>query len=151
MKELCPVCLESECYKESFENIDSYLCMNCGYTTTSKHVADSIEIRKWELTTAELIKDSKYVDTNTNLVWYPSVLNFPSKGLIFPDGTNVDDWKWRVALTIPIPEEDRAKYPVPGKSGEFYETRIDMQNSKLYPRTEFKHACEDLGILEKQI
>ena len=41
----CSVCGELDCYKESENDIDSYLCMNCGYTTTSLNKEDSIELR----------------------------------------------------------------------------------------------------------
>lgn len=147
-KIICRICAEEECYKESENGIDSYLCMNCGYTTTSLNKKDSIELRKWEITTPELIKNSKIIDSD--LVWYPSVLNFPSKGLVFPDGTNEENWSWRVAKVVEIPEEDRGKYPVPGKEGEFYSTRLDMANSKQFPRDQFKAACIELGILEEK-
>jgi Zn ribbon nucleic-acid-binding protein len=147
----CPVCKQIECYVEAESGIDSYLCVGCGYTTTSKHVHNSIDLRQWEQVTAEIIKASKFVDTNTNLVWYPSVLNFPSKGLIFPDGTNESNWKWRMAPVVQIPEEERTKYPVPGKKDEYYSSRINMGGSKLFERNEFKTACEELGILQKAI
>ena len=149
-KIICSVCGELECYKESENSIDSYLCMNCGYTTTSLNKKDSIELRKWEITTPELIKNSKIIDAESDLVWYPSVLNFPSKGLIFPDGTNETNWSWRVAKVVNIPEEDKIKYPIPGKEGEFYSTRLDMANSKQFSRDQFKAACIELGILEEK-
>lgn len=145
----CSVCGELDCYKESENNIDSYLCMSCGYTTTSLNKEDSIELRKWEQSTPQLIKKSKWVDPETNLVWYPSVLNFPSIGMIFPDGISEDNWNWRMAKAIDIPEEEKSKYPIPGKSGEFYSRRIDMKGSVIYDRKDFKTACEDLGILQK--
>ena len=65
----CAVCGEEECYKETESNIDSYLCMSCGYTTTSLNINESIELRKWEQHTPELIKNSKFIDSETNLVW----------------------------------------------------------------------------------
>lgn len=145
----CEVCFETECYKETEAGIDSYLCMHCGYTTTSENVDGSIHVRKIELTTPELIKQSRFVDPN-NLVWYPSVLNFPSKGLVFPDGTNETNWKWRVAKMVDIPEAEQIKYPIPGQDKEYYKTRIDMQNSIEYDRYDFASACVDLGILQKE-
>jgi hypothetical protein len=146
----CKVCHTMECYHETENDIDSYLCMNCGYTTTSLNKEGSIELRKWEMTTPELIKNSKFIDTDTDLVWYPSVLNFPSKGIIFPDGTNENNWNWRVAKVVEIPEGDRSKYPIPGKDGEYYSTRLDMKNSIEFNRNDFKNACIELGILESK-
>ena len=69
--------------------------------------------------------------------------------MIFPDGTNEENWKWRVARAVDIPEEERSKYPIPGKKDEYYARRIDMKSSVIYARKEFKAACEDLGILQK--
>lgn len=143
----CPVCFEKECYKESFKDVESYLCMGCGFTTTNKHIAGSIELRQWEMTTATLIKKAKFVDPETNLVWYPSVLNFPTKGIVFPDGKNEYEWGWRAASVIEVSEADREKYPIPGKKGEYYKSRVDMASSKLFQRGEFKQACESVGIL----
>lgn len=148
-KILCPHCNALECYIESENDINSYLCMSCGYTTNSLFKVDSSELEMWEENTPILIKQSKFVDP-TNLVWYPSVLNFPSKGMVFPDGTSELDWKWRVAKIIDIPETERENYPVPGKDGEFYSSKLDIENSTFYERNDFTAACVDLGILEKQ-
>lgn len=145
----CSVCGQEECFKETENDIDSYLCMGCGYTSTSLNKNESIELRKWEQGTPTLIKNSKYIDPETNLVWYPSVLNFPNIGMIFPDGTNETNWNWRMARAVDIPQEEQSKYPIPGKEGEFYTRRIDMKGSILYDRDKFKIACEDLGILQK--
>jgi hypothetical protein len=147
-KIMCPHCNTLECYVEAENNIESYLCLSCGYTTNSLYIDGSDELLKWEASTPLLIKKSKYIDPNTNLVWYPSVLNFPSRGMIFPDGSNEESWLWRMAPVVEIPEEERSKYPIPGKPGEFYPTKIDMESSKFYERHDFKTACEDLGILE---
>jgi Zn ribbon nucleic-acid-binding protein len=144
----CPVCSKTDCYVEAENNISSYLCMSCGYTTTSLNLNESILLRKAEQTTPELIKKSKYLDPDTNLVWYPSVLNFPNKGMIFPDGVNEDMWSWRVAKYIEIPEDQQHKYPIPNKEGEFYKTRLDLNSSKFFNRKDFKNACIDLGILQ---
>lgn len=149
-KIICPWCNQLDCYVEKVLDIESYLCLSCGYTTTSKHIDGSIDLRKWEQTTAELIKKSKKIDTATKLVWYPSVLNFQSKGIIFPDGTNEENWQWRVAHVVEVPEAEKSKYPIPGKEGEFYSTRIDLAGSKMFTKADFKNACFELGILEKE-
>lgn len=159
-KSICPVCGQLECYTESEGEISSYLCMGCGYTSNSKfkmdydvkfgRLVESIELRRYEMTTPELIKASRFVDSTTALAWYPSVLNFSSKGIIFPDGTNEMDWSWRVAKVVPVPEADKLKYPIPNKEGEYYTTRLDMKNSKVFNRMDFSDACVELGILERK-
>jgi DNA-directed RNA polymerase subunit RPC12/RpoP len=143
----CPNCSALECYEEVERGIKSYLCMKCGYTTNSLFVNGSDKIEKWEETTPMLIKQSKYIDPDTNLVWYPAVLNFPSIGMIFPDGASELDWMWRTARIVPIPEDEQKNHPIPGKDGEFYVSKLDMENSNFYERDQFKQACIDIGIL----
>lgn len=145
----CPVCGADDCYKESESNVDSYLCVSCGYTTNSLYLKNSVALSSWEKSTPKLISNSKFVDDKTNLVWYPSVLNFPSMGMIFPDGPNEFEWQWRVAKIVEIPEEEQNKYPVPNTNNEFYKSKLDMESSKFFERTDFKNACIELGILEE--
>lgn len=147
-KLFCPRCHVQECYMETENDIDSYLCMNCGYTTNSLYIDGSEKIQEWEESTPVLIKKAKFLDESTNLVWYPSVLNFPSIGMIFPDGTNEYDWIWRAAEVVTIPENERSQYPIPGKDGEFYTNKLDLENSKVYDQDKFRDACIDLGILQ---
>lgn len=146
----CPHCNQIECYKETESGIDSYLCMSCGYTTNTLFKMDSEELAAWEESTPMIVKNSKFMDDSTKLVWYPSVLNFPSKGMVFPDGTSELDWKWRVAKIMQIPEDERENYPIPGKDGEFYASKLDIENSSLYEKYDFTSACVDLGILQSQ-
>jgi len=146
-KIFCPNCHQQECYVESENNVDSYLCVGCGYTTNSLYVEGSDILNEMEDTTPILIRNSKFVDPQTKLVWYPSVLNFPSKGMIFPDGTNEENWVWRAAPTIAVSEKEKENYPVPGKPGEFYSSRLCMEESKFYERYDFKNACKYIGIL----
>lgn len=149
----CPVCKQVECFKESVElqdsTIDSYLCLGCGYTTTSKNIDESIDVRTWEQSMPEIIKNSKVV-TADKLAWYPSVLNFPSKGIIFPDGTNEHTWVWTAAKVVPVSEADAEKYPIPNKPGHFYGTRLDMENKVTFKKNDFKSACLHIGILEEK-
>ena len=57
-----------------------------------------------------------------------------------------EDWKWTVVKSIPISELDQEKYPVPGKPGEFYKTRMDMEGVKRFEQLEFMDAAEELGM-----
>jgi len=122
--------------------------MGCGYTTTSLYKIGSDIVKDFEEGCPELFKSIKYNDSTSGLVWYPIVLNFPDKGLIFPDGTNSFDWKWRAVPVKEVSEEEKNKYPIPDKPGEFYETKADMESSRLYPQSEFQEACRYLNIIE---
>lgn len=152
-KVLCPHCGSHECFVETQELpdktvVDSSMCMECGYTTTTLNVEGSAIVQQIEDTTAELIKDLRWVDPNTNLVWYPIVLNFPSFGIIFPDGTNKDEWSWRAAPAVDVSAEEVEKYPIPGRPGEFYSRRIDMSQGQLFDRKDFYSACKFLGFIQ---
>lgn len=142
---------EHHCFEEvtqlpTGEDVVSYLCVSCGYTTTTMNVVDSPMIEEYESTTAQLIKDLRWVD-DTNLVWYPIVLNFPSTGIVFPDGKSVGDWHWVAAKAIDIPEKDQERFPIVGRPGEFYKRRIDMENKQQYPKDNFYEACKSVGFI----
>ena len=148
----CPRCNSKNCFKEDYtlseNNVSSYMCMGCGYTTTSLYKKGADLVEEYEAQCPELFKDIKFVDDTTELVWYPIVLNFPDKGLVFPDGATPFDWKWRAVPIIAVEESEKEKYPIPGKEGEYYENRADMDNSRIYPQSEFQAACKYLNIIQ---
>lgn len=148
----CPNCNSNNCFQEDYEQdqnttVSAYMCMNCGYTTSTHNVEGSAFVEEIEKIFPTLFVDLRFVDSKTNLVWYPITLNFPTKGIIFPDGSSAYDWQWRAAPIAKIPVEEQINYPIPGKQGEYYETKIDMENSRLYPSLQFYHACRYLDII----
>lgn len=148
----CPHCGAPECFEDTQtipdgEDLTSYMCMECGYTSTSLNVDGSPIINQYESQTAELIKDLRWVD-DKNLVWYPTVLNFPSYGIIFPDGVNKMDWKWTAAPAVDVAPEEQKNYPIPGQVGKFYERRIDMNASRKFLNNDFYGACLFLGFIK---
>lgn len=152
IKITCPHCGADECYKESQtlpdnQNVDSYMCVGCGYTTTSMNIDESEMIKQYESTTAELVKQLRWVDEN-NIVWYPIVLNFPSFGIIFPDGTSKHEWSWRAAPAVDIEPSEQSKYPVPGQKDSFYTRRIDMALGKEFSKDSFNEACKFIGFIQ---
>jgi hypothetical protein len=153
-KIVCPHCGSKNCFEEGMmleispAMVYSYMCMGCGYTSTTLSKVDSDLIKDYEETTAEIVKEIKWIDPNTNLVWYPTVLNFPSSGIIFPDGTNKSDWGWTAAPAVDIPKEDMKKYPIPG-TDQFYTRRIDMQAAKKFKSNEFSEACKSIGFIKE--
>jgi hypothetical protein len=124
------------------------MCISCGYTSTTLNVEGSNVIKHYEETTAELIKDLRWLDPKTNLVWYPIVLNFPSYGIIFPDGTNKHDWKWKAAPAVDIPEEEQKNFPIPHMKGSYYTRRVDMSASKVFEPHAFHDACVSIGFIQ---
>lgn len=148
----CPRCSSDNCFQEDYKvepnTVSSYMCMNCGYTTTTLYKHGSDIVKEYEETCPELFKDLSFHDKENDLVWYPVVLNFPDLGLIFPDGTNSFDWQWRAVPVIPVKEDEATKYPIPNKPDEYYKTRADMESSRLYAQSEFYNACRYLNIIQ---
>lgn len=154
IKITCPHCgEENACFEETQTmpdgtEVKSYMCMSCGYTSTTLNVEGSKVIEEYESKTAELIKELRWVDPSTNLVWYPIVLNFPSFGIIFPDGTSKYDWKWTAAPAVDIPLDEQKNFPIPGSSDEFYTRRVDMKASKSFDKISFYDACKSIGFIQ---
>lgn len=155
IKITCPHCGNHECFEESevpagmSEKVSSYMCVSCGYTTTTLNEVGSQMISEYEEITAELIKELRWVDPATNLVWYPIVLNFPSFGIIFPDGVSNSEWGWMAAPAIDIPQEEQSKYPIPGSPDQFYTRRINMDAGRRFSGADFRQACEYIGFIQK--
>ena len=89
----------------------------------------------------------RWID-DKNLVWYPTVLNFPSFGIIFPDGANKTDWKWTAAPAVDVAPEEQKNYPIPGQTDKFYQRRIDMAESRKFLSNDFYGACLFLGFVK---
>lgn len=96
--------------------------------------------------TADLIRDNKQI--HDNLVWLPTVITMADKGMIFPEPIKdtEDDWEWTVVKSKPVGEDEKEKYPIPNKPGEFYEKKMDMKNLKRFKKLEFMDAAEELGL-----
>mgnify|MGYP001381994838 CR=1 FL=1 len=77
-------------------------------------------------------------DTETKLIWLPSVLT-TKKGMIFPEGTNGDDYVWKYAQVVEVPEEEREKY-------DNYDRRLDIENAESFGKHGFLQACKTMGI-----
>jgi len=139
----CPVCKsKAQCFDEYVveDNFHSYLCFQCGYTSNSKFKYGSDELLSSLEASPKLIIELQIADWERDIVWIPSVLNMGEKGIIFPEGT-YEDWSWKYAKVVDIPEEDREKY-----NGE--EKRLDVESANIYGQHEFLKACKDMGIVK---
>lgn len=148
-KIICPHCGSHNCFHEDVEQgLTSYLCMGCGYTSNDMFKTDSEELIGFEQPMPELYKDIKFVDTTRGITWYPTVLNVPTVGIVFVDGKTKEDWKWKAAPAVDVAESEKTKYPIPGKPGEFYTRRLDMESAREFEQTEFTEACKYVGLIK---
>ena len=51
---------------------------------------------------------------------------------------------------VPVKEEEKEKYPIPNKKGEYYEWRMDMSTITHYDEKDFVDALDFIGIFDKQ-
>ena len=83
-------------------------------------------------------------------IWMPSTVNLPEKGMVFANGPNASDWKWGAVKAVPVKDEDKEKYPIPGKKGEYYKFRMDMDTLKNFEERDYMEALEYIGVFENQ-
>ena len=139
----CPICYDSDtCFEDTQEKFKSYMCFNCGFMSNSQYTKDNLD--KIE-NTSQLVNELKFHDEERQIYWYPSVVNMGPKGIIFPEG-NEESWVWKYATIVEIPKEEQEQYPVPGKDGEFYKEKLDVENAETFGQYDFLEACKKMGI-----
>ena len=147
LTEISPFTNNKSVIVEQLENgVETRICMDTGFTTNSDYKVDSDNIEEIEATTTQLIKDLRFTDVLLKQYWYPTTAMF-STGVIYPEGTP-NDWKWVYAPVVNMTEEERKQYPIPGKPGEYYETRIGTDVAEYYDRNDFKTVCKRVGMAE---
>ena len=144
---ICDRCGSDACYVDEVnQDIKTYFCYGCGFQTNSlmKEGEDfyntQIEILP------ELYKDLFHTDKDGK-IWMPSAVNIPDQGMVFANGSNSTNWKWSAVKAIPVLEEEKTKYPIPGKQGEYYEWRMDMTTIKYFSEQDFIEALSYIGVL----
>ena len=143
----CPVCFDTDaCFEDIQEKFKSYMCFNCGFMSSSYYKKDTVKEVEGMV---KLVDELKVFDEERQIWWYPSVLNMGPKGIIFPEG-NPDNWIWKYARVVEVSEEEQKQYPIPGKDGEFYTEKLDVENAQSYGQYEFLQACKDMGITVEQ-
>jgi hypothetical protein len=146
----CPCCGSDACYErhsiDDVSEIKTWLCMTCGFTSHTQMIEGSEFVQLNEQNTAELIKDLKQV--HEGLAWFPTVVNIPEKGMVFPEGRSIQEWHWKVVKAIPVADEEKEKFPIPGTKGKYYKFKMDMKNPLVFDKNNFMDAAEAVGMFE---
>ena len=144
---ICDRCGSDACYVDEVnQDIKTYFCYGCGFQTNSlmKEGEDfyntQIEILP------ELYKDLFHTDKDGK-IWMPSAINIPDQGMVFANGSNSTNWGWSAVKAIPVIEEEKEKYPIPGKQGEYYSYRMDMTTIKNFTERDYIEALTYIGVL----
>ena len=144
---ICDRCGSDACYVDEVnQDIKTYFCYGCGFQTNSLMKEGEKFYEEQISVLPELYKDLMVKDNNGK-VWMPSSINLPYQGMIFANGPSPDNWEWGAVKAVPVLEEEKTKYPIPGKTGQYYDWRMDMSTIKNYPERDFIEALTYIGVL----
>jgi hypothetical protein len=133
----CPCCIEGACLETKTEYVILWSCQTCGYQTNSRMKMGTDNVLKHHSTLPNLMQDLK--KEANDLVWYPSVVNMEKKGMVFPDGKNIEEWKWTSVLAEKVPEEEKNNF----KGVEY---RMNMTTAKQFEPLCFMDALEHIDF-----
>ena len=147
---ICKRCGSDACYvTEVNDKINNYFCYGCGFQTNSLMMKNERYFKEQLELLPNLYKELMGEDYEGK-IWMPSMVNLPKQGMVFANGKNGDDWKWAAVKAVPVKEEEKSKYPIPGKENEFYEFRMDMETLTEYEEHNYMDALEYIGVFENQ-
>ena len=128
------------------EYIQHFLCVRCGFTTTSDMVVGSEAAEIARRSSPKLVQDLKVIDNVRNIVWFPSVINIATKGCVYPDTDEVD-WHWVVAPAVPLTKEEIESYLSTNAEIDKYKYRLATEKSQTFDKYDFQNAVALLGAL----
>ena len=138
----CKRCKGNACYEQNIEeNLQTWLCMGCGFTTSTVMNKGGQAHNNLLETSPELYKDLLFED-DTEKIWAPATITLPNKGMVFLDGSNKEQWQWAAVKSIPITEEDRKAKQFPKDQTH----KMDMQNIKHFEQKDFMTALEHIDF-----
>ena len=106
----CPVCFDGDkCFEEVQETYSSFLCFSCGYMSDSRYQLDSLKLIDNLKKSPKLVQETKFEDKERNIVWFLSVINMGTLGMIYPEGTP-NNFVWRYAKLADVPEGQEENY-----------------------------------------
>ena len=144
---ICTRCGSDACYVDEVnQDIKTYFCYGCGFQTNSLMKDGDVFYERQLEILPELYKDLLNKDDDGH-IWMPSTVNIPTQGMIFANGSSLSDWGWAAVKAVPVLEEEKEKYPILGKEGQYYEWRMDMTTLQMFPERDFIEALSYIGAL----
>jgi len=143
----CSRCGSDACYVEEVnQDIKTYFCYGCGFQTNSLLKIGENFYEEQVGILPELYKDLM-IEDEEGKIWMPTTINLPQQGMIFANGPSSNEWVWAAVKAVPVTEEEKEKYPIPGKEGQYYEYRMDMTTIKNFTERDFIEALSYIGLL----
>jgi len=140
----CNRCGGNACYEQKInEQVTTWLCWGCGFTTSTLMTEGSEVISQAIETSPELYKDLMHKDKD-KLTWLPATLTIPEKGMVFIDGTDKSNWKWAGVQAIPLQEGDK-------KVSQDQTHKMDMKNVKHFEQKDFMEAADYIGMFKVDV
>ena len=135
------------CYLQPLEHgHTSKFCMHCGYSSLSLMVSGSEYYDQAIETMPQLYIDLIKTDSE-GAIWFPTTVNKPEYGIVFVNGTNVEDAQWAGMKATLVKPEEREKFKKPGTTNEYYTNKIDNTTLKMFGKSGFLDSCEYIGII----
>ena len=146
---ICNRCGSNACYKQEVnESVNNFMCYGCGFVSNTLMKEGEVFWEEQKMKLPELLKDLIFEDEN-NQFWIPHTINIEDKGMVFANGSEISNWKWTAVKAVDVLEEQKEKYPIPGKNGEYYLKRMDMENGKSFEERDYMEALSYIGVLPK--
>ena len=143
----CPHCESDACYvTENSPTVKTYSCFGCGFTTNSLMKEGEEFYNEQIAVLPDLYKDIMFTDKD-GMIWFPTAVNMPQNGMVFYNGTTKENAKWAAVKAVEVTEEEKEKYPIKGKVGEFYQWRMDMTTMKPFEMKDFMEALSFIGVI----
>ena len=140
----CERCGSDACYvQEVNQDVKLYFCYGCGFQANTAMKRDSEFLQQQMEVLPELYKELMGEDEN-GIIWMPSVVNIPDKGMVFADGTNGQNWAWAAVKATLMSEEEKTKFKEKGKE---YDYKMDMTTLQHFAERDFIEALSYIGVL----
>ena len=138
----CKRCGSNACYEQHInEQLTTWLCMGCGFTTSTVMTEGSQPVKQAVESSPELYKDLLHKDEDGHM-WMPATVTLPAKGMVFIDGSTKENWRWAAVKAIEIVKEEKHKYP----EGQTH--KMDMKGARYFNQREFMDALEVIGFYQ---
>jgi hypothetical protein len=143
----CTRCGSDACYVDEVnQQIKTQFCYGCGFQTNSLMKVGEEFYEQQVSVLPELYKDL-LIEDNDKQIWMPTTINIPTQGMVFANGPSLTDWGWAAVKAVPVTDEEKEKYPMPNKKGEYYEWRMDMTTLQMFPERDFIEALSYIGVI----
>lgn len=143
----CDRCGSDACYvQEVNQDVKLHFCYGCGFQANTAMKLGSEFLEQQMEVLPELYKELMGEDEN-GLIWLPSVINIPDKGMVFADGPNGQNWAWAAVKAIPMPEDEKAKFKSKGKE---YDWKMDMSTLQHFQESDYIEALDYIGVFQAE-